>query len=58
MWKTFGSGKEGGTGEWRKLNNEELHDMYSLNVIGVIRSKGLEMAGGEGSCVLSFGGGT
>jgi len=34
--ETFGSGKEEGTGEWRKLHNAELHDLYcSLNVIGV-----------------------
>jgi hypothetical protein len=26
--KTFGSGKEEGTGEWRKKYNEELHDLY------------------------------
>jgi len=34
--ETFGSGKEEGIGEWRKLHNLELHDLYSsLNVIGV-----------------------
>lgn len=48
VWKTFGSGNEGGTGEWRKLHIEELHDVYPLNVIGVIRSTGLEMEGERG----------
>jgi len=34
--KTFGFGKEEGTGEWRKLHNAELQDLYcSLNVTGV-----------------------
>jgi hypothetical protein len=27
-------------GEWRKLHNKELHDMYSLiNIIGMINSR-------------------
>jgi hypothetical protein len=26
-------------GEWRKLHNEELHDLYSPDIIGVIKPK-------------------
>jgi hypothetical protein len=28
------------TGEWRKLHNEELHDLYSSpSIIGIIKSR-------------------
>jgi len=27
------------TGEWRKLHNEELHDLYSPNIVRVIKSR-------------------
>ena len=27
------------TGEWRKLHNEELHDLYSSNIVRVIKSR-------------------
>jgi hypothetical protein len=38
--KTFGSKRDELTGEWRKLHNEELCDLYSLpNIIGVIVSR-------------------
>jgi hypothetical protein len=34
------------TGEWKKLHNEELHDLYSLpSVIRIINSRGLRWAG-------------
>jgi hypothetical protein len=30
------------TGEWRKLQNEELNDLYSLpNIAGLIESRGM-----------------
>jgi hypothetical protein len=36
----FGSKREGVTGEWRKLHNEKLHDLYSsLNIIRVIKER-------------------
>ena len=36
-----------GSGEWRRLHNEELHGMYrSPNIVRVIKSKRLRWAGG------------
>jgi hypothetical protein len=33
------------TGEWRKLHNEELHDMYSPTIGRVIKSRRMRWAG-------------
>jgi hypothetical protein len=36
----FGPKREEMTGEWRKLNNEELNDLYSLpNSVRVVKSR-------------------
>jgi hypothetical protein len=36
----FGSKRDTVTGEWRKLNNEELNDLYcSPNIVRVIKSE-------------------
>jgi hypothetical protein len=36
----FGSKKDEVTGEWRKLHNEELNDVYcSTNIVWVIKSR-------------------
>jgi hypothetical protein len=42
----FGSKRDGVTGEWRRLHNEELNDLYSSpDIIRVIKSRRLWRAG-------------
>jgi hypothetical protein len=42
----FGSKRDEVTGEWRKLHNEELHDLYSSPIIvWVIKSRRMRWAG-------------
>jgi hypothetical protein len=37
--RIFGPKRDEVTGEWRKLHNEELHDLYfSLTIVRVIKS--------------------
>jgi hypothetical protein len=33
------------TGEWRKLHSEELHNLYSSNIIRQIKSRRMRWAG-------------
>ena len=63
MRRVFGSKRDEVTGEWRKLHNEELNDLYcSPNIFRVIRSRIMRWAGhvarmgGEESCIQGFGG--
>ena len=42
----FGSKRDEVTGEWRKLYNEELSDLYSLpNIVRVVKSRRIRWAG-------------
>jgi hypothetical protein len=43
--RVFGPKKDGLTGGWRKLHNEELHDLYtSQSIIRIIKSKRMRWA--------------
>jgi hypothetical protein len=38
--RLFGSKRDEATGEWRKLHNEELSDLYSLpSIVRVVKSR-------------------
>jgi hypothetical protein len=56
--KLFGSKRDEIAGEWRKLRNEELNNLYySPNIVRVIKSRRIKWAGyvgrlGEGRVVL------
>ena len=42
----FGPKRDEVTGEWRKLHNEELRDLYSLpNIVQVVKSRRMRCAG-------------
>ena len=60
--RIFGPKNDGVTGEWRKLHNEELNDLYSPNIVRVIKSRRMRWAGHvarmEGEVCPSFGGET
>ena len=44
--RIFGPKRDGVTGEWRKLHNEELNDLYSsTNIVRVIKSRRMRWAG-------------
>jgi hypothetical protein len=44
--KIFGPKRDEVTGEWRKLHNEELHDLYSSpSIIKIIKSIKMRLAG-------------
>jgi hypothetical protein len=61
--RIFGRKKDEVTGEWRKLQNEELNDLYfSPNIVRVIKSGRIGWAGHvacmglEERCIQGFGG--
>ena len=44
--RIFGPERDGVTGEWRKLHNEELNDLYcTSNIVRVIKSRRMIWAG-------------
>jgi hypothetical protein len=44
--RLFGPKRDEVTGEWRKLHNEELNDLYSLpNIVRVVKSRRMRWAG-------------
>jgi hypothetical protein len=44
--RIFGLKRDGVTGEWRKLHNEELHDLYpSPSIIRIIKVRRMRWAG-------------
>jgi hypothetical protein len=46
--RTFGPRREEVTGDWRKLHNEELHNLYSSpDIIRMIKSRRMRWAGHE-----------
>jgi hypothetical protein len=61
--RIFGPKRDKITGEWRRLHNEELNDLYSSpNIIWVIKSRRMRWAGhvarmgdGRGACRILVG---
>jgi hypothetical protein len=50
--RIFGPKRKEETGEWRKLHNEELHDLYSLpSIIRIIKARRMRWVG----CVARMG---
>jgi hypothetical protein len=44
--RVFGPKRDEVTGEWRKLHNEELNDLYSLpNIVRVVKSRRMRWTG-------------
>jgi hypothetical protein len=44
--RIFGPKRGGVTGGWKKLHNEELHDLYSSpSIIRIIKSRGIKWTG-------------
>jgi hypothetical protein len=44
--RIFGPKRDEVTGEWRKLHNEELHDLYSMpSIITIIKARSMRWGG-------------
>ena len=55
--RIFGAKRDAVTGEWRKLHNEELNDLYSSpNIVRVIKSRwAIHVARVGERCMQLFG---
>jgi hypothetical protein len=46
VWRNiFGPKRDEITGNWRRLRDDELYDLFSLNIIRVIKSRRMRWAG-------------
>ena len=55
--RVFGTKRDEVTGEWRKLHNEELSDLYSLpNIVRVVKSRRMRWVGHVARMVEGRGG--
>jgi hypothetical protein len=43
--RILGPKRDEGMGEWRKLHNEELHNLYSSSIIRIIKSRRVRWVG-------------
>ena len=64
LGRIFGPKRDGVTGEWRKLHNEELNSLYSTQYCAGYKMEKNEMGracgtyGGRERCAQGFGGET
>jgi hypothetical protein len=55
--RTSGQKRDEMMGGWRKLRNEELHNLYSSpSIIRMIKSRRMRWARGEEECIWNIGG--
>jgi hypothetical protein len=46
LGRIFGPKRDAATGKWRKLHNEELHDLYSSpSIIRIMKARRMKLAG-------------